>query len=133
MQTRTLLNRIKRAEDVAEARSIVSPQCICFPAREPPFFGLGFEMELAFRVKCPLHGDRFKPCFPIYVSPWLREKLWSHLWTQHSEQYRKAWFASFPPDLWPAREEATEAGFFLVLKDGSRLRANGSLSEAKAE
>jgi hypothetical protein len=33
-----------------------------------------------------------------YVPVWLREKLWKHLGTNHSEQYRKAWFASFPPE-----------------------------------
>ena len=44
--------------------------------------------------------------------------------TQRSEQYRKAWLARFPPNLWPAEEEETEHGaIFLKLKDGSRLQA----------
>jgi hypothetical protein len=44
--------------------------------------------------------------------------------THHSEQYRKAWFARFPPELWPAEEEETEHGtIFLKLKDGSSLLA----------
>src|SRR5215471_1157648 len=85
VQTRTLLNRLKRAEDVAEARSIVSPRCICFPKLEPPFVGFPIELEIAARVKCPLHGDRFRmPSTFIYVSRWLRAKLWKHLESHHS-------------------------------------------------
>jgi hypothetical protein len=64
-----------------------------------------------------MHGDRFQARFFIYVSRWLRAKLWKHLWSHHTEQYRKAWFASFPPELWPAEEEETEDGrIFLRLK-----------------
>ena len=48
-----------------------------------------------------------------------------HLRTHHSEQYRKAWFASFPPNLWPAEEEEDPNGpIFLKLKDGTRLLAS---------
>jgi hypothetical protein len=44
--------------------------------------------------------------------------------TFHSEQYRKAWFASFPPELWPAEEEESEEGrIFLKLKNRTRLLA----------
>ena len=126
MQTRTLLNRIKRAEDVAEARSIVSPQCICFPKLEPPFVGFPIELEIAAKVKCPLHGDRFKPRYFIYVSKWLRAKLWKHLESHHTEQYRRAWFAGFPPNLWLATEEEDGEGrVFLRLKDGSKILATG--------
>ena len=82
--------------------------CICFPTNEPPFFGTPFEMAIAAKLKCPLHGDRFPPQFFVYVSKWLRDKLWKHLWSHHTEQYRKAWHASFPPDLWPAEEEETD-------------------------
>jgi hypothetical protein len=76
------------------------------------------------RVKCPLHGERFKPMFRLYVAKWLRVKQAQHLWTHHSEQYRKAWFASFPADLWPAEEEETEDGRTLLrLKDGTTILA----------
>lgn len=123
MPARTLLNRINRAENAAQARSIVSPECICFPPREPPFVGFPIELEIAARVKCPLHGDRFQTQFFVYVSKWLRAKLWKHLWSHHTEQYRKAWLASFPPDLWPAEEETEDGRIFLRLKDGTRVPA----------
>ncbi len=98
--------------------------CICFPDQERPSFGFPIEMEIAGKVKCPLHGEQFTPLFHLYVAKWFRETRWKHLWTGHSEQYRKAWFARFPPELWPAEEEETEEGkIFLKLKDGSRLLA----------
>jgi hypothetical protein len=56
-----------------------------------------------------------------YVPVWLREELWKHLGTNHSEQYRKAWFASFPPELWPAEEvETSDGNIFLELRDGTK-------------
>jgi hypothetical protein len=62
--------------------------------------------------------------FRLYVAKWLRVKQPKLLWTHHSEQYRKAWFASFPPDLWPAEEEETDDGrTILQLKDGTTLLA----------
>jgi hypothetical protein len=83
------------------------------------------------RVKCPLHGRRFKPLYRIFVAKWLRAKQPQHLWTHHSEQYRKAWFASFPPDLWPAEEEEGPSGrIFLKLKDGTRLLASEKALQA---
>jgi hypothetical protein len=40
-----------------------------------------------------------------------------------SAQYRKAWDASFPPDLWPAvpQEESEDGRIFFRLKDGAKL------------
>jgi len=71
-----------------------------------------------------VQGQRFTPLIHTYVAKWLREKLWERLSTFHSEQYRKAWFASFPPELWPAEEEESEEGrIFLKLKNGTRLLA----------
>ena len=55
------------------------------------------ELDIAAKVMCILHGERFRDkIVPIYVSTWLRDKLWDHL----RSQYCKAWFARFPPDLW---------------------------------
>jgi hypothetical protein len=110
MSNRTLLNRIERAEQAAKADERFPAQCTCFPERRQPFVGFPIELEIAAVVKCPLHGDRFNKEYFVYVSKWLRVKLWKHLWTHRSEQYRKAWFASFPPDLWPAEEEETDDG-----------------------
>jgi hypothetical protein len=125
MLNRTIENRIERAERAARAQSKFSPECICFPENEPPFFKTPLEMEIAAKLKCPSHGDRFPPQFFVYVSEWLRAKLWKHLWSHHTEQYRKAWFATFPESLWPAVEERTEDGHTLLrLKDGSTIVAS---------
>jgi hypothetical protein len=74
MGMRTLLRRIERAEVILKAQSILSPDCICFPEMEQPFFGFDYEAEIAFQVKCSLHGDRFQPrvrlfkgCFPEWA------------------------------------------------------------------
>jgi hypothetical protein len=116
--------RIERAELAAKAKSKHSAECICFPENEPPFFAFEIELKMLTRVTCPIHGQRFKPYYRIYVARWLRLKQAQHLWTHHSEQYGKARFASFPPDLWPAEEEETGDGrTFLRLKDGTKLLA----------
>ena len=122
--TRSLINRIARAEEAASARSRFSFQCICFPENEPPSFNWPVEQEIAARVKCPLHGDRFRPVtFFVYVSQWLREKRQILMQTHHSEQYRKAWDAGFSPKLWPAQEILSDALTALRLKDGTTLSA----------
>jgi hypothetical protein len=108
MLNRTLQNRIERAELAAKAEHRFSAECICFPADEPPFFGFPLEEQIAARVKCPLHGDRFKPTFHIYVPKWCRENEKKVRWFRLSPQYHKAWHAGFPPELWPAEEEETE-------------------------
>jgi hypothetical protein len=116
--------RIRRIEEAAKARHKFSGDCICFPENERPTFSFPVEQELARKVKCPVHGERFKPLIHIYVPKWLRDKLEQHLWNVHSEQYRKAWFASFARELWPATEEESEDGtIFLKLKDGTKIEA----------
>jgi hypothetical protein len=129
---RTLERRIKQVE--LGARAIRFPQeCLCFPETEQPVVSFPIELEIAAQVECPLHGARFKPQFFIYRSKWHREKLESFRRTHHSDQYLKAWRAGFPDQLWPAREEPTPDGLFLMLRDGSRLLATGSLSETNAK
>jgi hypothetical protein len=101
MGIRTLLKRIEKAEQALKAQSVFSPDCICFPDTEPPFFCSPSEAIVAAKVKCPVHGERIKePIFHIYVSAWRVEKEPVRR-EQLSAQYRKAWAASFPPDLWP--------------------------------
>jgi hypothetical protein len=133
MHSRNLMARIENAERVADAalgRTFLG-DCICFPKHEPPFFGWPIEEQMAAKVKCPLHGERFKsPQFHVYVAKWLREKLPGLLWSRHSEQYRKAWFAVFPPELWPAEEDETDGPLCLKLKDGTRLSLHEPLERA---
>ena len=101
MPTRTILKRIERAEQAAKAQSRFHPGCICFPEKEQPFFCFPHEEEIAARVQCPLHGNRFKqPIFHIYVAKWRREK--EPVRRQRlSPQYRKAWDASGIVDVEP--------------------------------
>jgi len=53
MPTRTLLNRIGRAEESLKAQSVFSVDCICFPEKERPFFAFPIEMEIAGKVQFP--------------------------------------------------------------------------------
>ena len=75
----------------------VPAACICFPEDQQPFFCSPSEELVADRVKCPLHGNRFKQPIPhLYVSAWLAEKQPVRR-QRLSAQARKAWAASFPP------------------------------------
>lgn len=121
MRGRTLEKRIERAEQAAKAKHRFPDECICFPEDESPFFAFEIELEMLTRVSCPLHRARFKPRYHLYVAKWLRAKQPQLLWTHHSEQYRKAWFASFPSDLWPAEEIEVDGKIVLRLKDGTKL------------
>jgi len=104
-------------------RTWFSADCICFPENEPPLYAFGLEYLMLKRLKCPLHGERSVRLNPIYVAQWVREKIPSFVERQ-SDQYRKAWFATFLPDLWPGMEEEAEDGsMYLILKDGTRLLA----------
>jgi hypothetical protein len=123
MTLRALLRRISKLEEGLEAQSIGSRDCICFPAKEQPFFYSSFEEPIAAKVKCPLHGNRLRqPFFHVFVSQWRREKEPARR-LRLSAQYRKEWEASFPPELWPAGPvEGTENGnCFFRLKDGRQL------------
>jgi hypothetical protein len=117
---RTLLRRIERAEVMLKAQSILSPDCICFPEKEQPFFGFDYEAEIAFRVKCPLHGDRFQPRVHLFIAGWRREREKIRRATLGA-QFHKAWEASFPSHLFPAEEETTKEGIYLRLRDGTRV------------
>jgi hypothetical protein len=93
---RTLLNRIEKSEEALKAYFVHSPDCICFPENEPPFFFLPSEAMAAAKVKCSLHGNRFRqPIYYIYVSAWRAEKEPARR-QRLGAQYRKAWDASFP-------------------------------------
>jgi hypothetical protein len=124
MHSRTLLARIERAEQLTKMKTKFSPDCICWPENEYPFFGFDIEREIAARVECPVHSKRsFWRVYHLYIPKWLREKEPARL-LRRSPQYQKAWNASFPPELWPAEEEQSGDGeIFLRLKDGTRLLA----------
>jgi hypothetical protein len=98
------------------------PHCICFPKNEYPSFGFRVELEIAARVKCPIHGDRSRNWAFLYAAKWYRDRQRIRR-ESLSPQFRRAWLASFPPDLWPAEEEETANGIYLRLKDGTRLVA----------
>ena len=99
MGARTLLKRLAKAEETAQERSRLSPDCICFPSNEPPFFGSPSEEEAGARVLCPLHGTRFtQPISHLYVSQWRREAEVARRQTR-SARYRKAWDASATAEL----------------------------------
>ena len=124
MHSRALLARVERAEQLAEAKTKFSPECICWPENEFPFFGFDIEREIAALVECPVHGERsFWRVYHLYIPKWFREKEPERR-LRRSSQYQKAWNASFPTELWPAQEEPTADGeIFLRLKDGTRLLA----------
>ena len=100
MPTRAMLNRIQ-AEKAAKAEFRFAPECICFPEKEQPFFCDPFEEQIAAKVKCSLHGNRFKqPIYHIYVSKWRSGREPARRKTL-SAQYRKAWEVTFSMDRLP--------------------------------
>ena len=114
-----------RAAARLRLQKVGSPDCICFPELEIPFFSYPIQEQIAAAVKCPLHGDRFKPPFHLYVADWRRKK--EAIFMQYrSPEYKKAWFASFPPELWPAVEEEIDGKLMLRLKDGTMLDPYGT-------
>jgi hypothetical protein len=122
MLRKSLITRIERLEQAARAQSRFSADCLCFPANEQPFFGFPIEEKIAAELKCPLHGERFMHFFRLYVPPWRRESE-KKRWPRLSQQYHKAWFASFPSELWPAEEQTDGGKVFLKLKDGTKILA----------
>jgi hypothetical protein len=134
MPIQSFLKRIERAEEALKSHSIFSAGCICFPESEPPCFCSPYEEPVATQVKCSLHGNRFKqPIFHIYMSAWRRENEPARR-QRLSAQYRKAWEASFPPELWPAvpKEEIENGQIILRLRDGTSLVVGRDASEEPA-
>jgi hypothetical protein len=93
---KTLVRRLELAERTVVGQRIFSEDCICFPAKEPAVFFSDEEQETAFRVKCPLHGDRFQKHYHLFRPPWLRERQ-AMAWKNRDAQYKKAWLASGCP------------------------------------
>jgi hypothetical protein len=60
-----------------------SPDCICWPDNEYPFFGFDIEREIASRVKCSVHGERTTMIFQrLYLPAWRRERDHSTIATE---------------------------------------------------
>jgi len=121
MRIRALLRRVERIESFSRSKDSYPPECICFPEGARPCFHWTVEVEIAAKLKCPLHGDRFRPSILIYVSRFQRRKREWFIANRTNAQYQKAWLAGFPPDLWPAEEEEYAHGILLRLKDGTTL------------
>ena len=106
---KTLARRIELAERVAAGRSKSSEDCICFPGPEPPCFTSNDEQEIAHRVKCALHGDRFQKHRHLYLAPWRKERI-AMEWKNRSAQYKKAWLASGLPALGAGEDRSVRLG-----------------------
>jgi len=89
---KTLAKRIALAERATASRSKYSEECICFPAKELPYFPSDEEQEAAHLVKCPIHRDRFQKLYYLYRAPWHEERM-AMAWKSRTEQYKKAWLA----------------------------------------
>lgn len=118
-------NRLERAEhkstQLIKQRSLYSADCLCFPKDDPPRFFSSQEQEIAFAVQCPIHGQRFEPHKGVDYcwSAWILRSRFT-VYVNRSEQYRRAWAASFPN--WPHREEDDE-NVYIVFPDGSKYLA----------
>ncbi len=69
-----------------------------------------------------------KPRMHLYVPSWLAEKEPARR-ERLSPQYRKAWEAGFPSELWPAvpKEEIENGRILFRLKDGTKLLVGESI------
>lgn len=133
MPTRDLMRRIEKLEKsarerkAAEAESKESGHCICFPLYEPPVFETLIHEEIARRVLCPVHGKRTWLIFNrLYLPDWRREIL-LRVQECYSPKFKKGWDATFPPDLFPAKEVKTEQGICLWFRNGTRMLAENYL------
>jgi len=93
---KTLIRRIEVAERAAVGRLKFAEDCICFSAKESPIFLSDEQQETAFRVKCPLHGDRFQKHYYLFRAPWFIERQ-AMAWKNRDAQHRKAWLVSGLP------------------------------------
>jgi hypothetical protein len=103
----TILKRIRRAEVLAKQTSSAKhlARCTCFPehGKSPYFLYPGIE-ELASSLKCPLHGDRFRYSQALDADASAIDLEVGWVWRHASEQYRKAWNATFQDSAWPTEE-----------------------------
>jgi hypothetical protein len=91
--SKTLARRIALAERAVVVHEKCFEDCICFPAKEPPFFSSAADQELADSVKCRWHGDRFRKLSHLYIPPWRIEPARIQR-DRSSAQFKRAWLAS---------------------------------------
>jgi len=110
-----------QVDQLIATRGRMSSTCICFPLSELPRFFYPEEQEIASRVKCLIHGERFQRRENVarFFSMWMLERRYQS-YLLRSEQYRRAWEAGFPD--WPTKEEDDD-NVYLVFKDGSKYTA----------
>ena len=108
-------------DHLIKKRCGISSACICFPESEQPRFFHEKEQEIASRLKCPIHGERFYRLqqFWVYQPLWLRTSRYLNHFSL-SEQYQRAWTATFP--YWPTKEEDEEA-VYLRFANGAKYLA----------
>ena len=109
-----LLKRIERLELATKSSMNSSVECICFPRHRSPFFFYCGVEEIAFRVKCRIHGDRFVTASSSFMDDLHREFEVGRLWHVDTEQYRKAWNASFSAGSWPVEQIEIEGRTWLL-------------------
>jgi hypothetical protein len=73
----------------------IGEECICFPPDEFPDFPSNETEQRAAMVQCPLHGKRFDPRPHFFIPSWHWRREVKLRWPRLSEQYHKAFRASF--------------------------------------
>src|SRR5579885_130938 len=75
-------SKVKRlqweVEQLPQISSRLDSSCICYPQGKYPKVRFSILTEIAFMVKCPLHGDRFNlesSGDRVFRAEWLREKI----------------------------------------------------------
>jgi hypothetical protein len=97
-------------------------ECICFLRGEVLKFRNDAERAIAAKLQCPLHGRRFPtPAYRIFEARWVYKRWLEFYFPKSSAQFKKAWYATFPPDLWPADIVQVNGKWMLRLKDGTLL------------
>lgn len=135
---RTLEKPIEHLEQALKGNPEQCPDCICFPQSEQPFFATRADQELAAKIKCPTHGDRFQPRLHIFLARWRLESE-KVRWLRLSSQYHKAWHATFPPGSWPetsldtSKSRCSVTLLLVFLAASTQLHGQGARGEFRIE
>jgi hypothetical protein len=97
------IDRMERAMQSRPATIARLAECICFD--RAPFFFYEAVREIALRVPCSVHGQRTaKEASYNTLDDQRREWETGCWWPRDSEDYRRAWNASFKNGPWPVEE-----------------------------